>query len=194
MTRIVAGRARGRRLVVPDGAVTRPTSDRVREAMFSTLTSLLGDLTGMAVLDLFAGSGGLGLEALSRGAARSVLVERDRAVARTLRRNVDAVGLVGAEVVTGDAATYLAGNPAESFDLVLLDPPYAMPCAEVVGLLERLVSGSWLADGGVVVLERAARQPEPAWPSPLGRVRERRYGETVLWYLRESDDHDRPAG
>lgn len=194
MTRIVAGRARGRRLAVPAGSVTRPTSDRVREAMFSTLTSLLGDLSGAGVLDLFAGSGGLGLEALSRGASRCVLVERDRAVARVLRRNADAVGLDGAEIVTTDAAAYLARRPTTAFDLVLLDPPYATATAEVVGLLEDLVAGSWLAEGGVVVLERGAREPEPQWPSALALVRERRYGETALWYLRESDDHDRPAG
>jgi 16S rRNA (guanine966-N2)-methyltransferase len=169
MTRIVAGVARGRRLAVPPGSRTRPTADRVREGMFSAL----GDLTGRTVLDLFAGSGALGLEALSRGAAGVTLVEKDLRAVATIHANIDTVGLPGARVVASSVARFLAGPPTP-FGVVLADPPYAAP---VDDLLAALAAG-WAAD--VVVVERSRRDPALTWPLPLAAWKERVYGDTVL--------------
>ncbi|HEV7207211.1 MAG TPA: 16S rRNA (guanine(966)-N(2))-methyltransferase RsmD [Mycobacteriales bacterium] len=172
MTRIVAGLAGGRRLHTPPGSATRPTADRVREALFSSL----GDLSGLRVLDLYAGSGALGLEALSRGAAISTLVEREPGAAAVIRRNVDELGLSGATVVATTVERYLALTP-EPYDLVLADPPYAMDLDPVLAALVPWV----LSD---VVIERATRGREPQWPAGLAAVRSRKYGDTTLWYGR----------
>jgi 16S rRNA (guanine966-N2)-methyltransferase len=181
VTRIIAGRAGGRRIAVPPSG-TRPTSDRVREALFSALTADPG-LDGAAVLDLCAGSGALGLEALSRGAAHALFVELDRRAAGVLRRNVADVGLPGAVVRTATAATVLAGPADRAYDLVLVDPPYATPDAEVARWLAAAHPRGWLADGAVVVVERPRGGAFP-WPAPLEPVRERRYGDTVLFTAR----------
>lgn len=198
MTRLVAGRAGGRRLVVPEGEVTRPTSERVREAMFSTLTSLLGPLDGLVVLDLFAGSGALGLEALSRGAARATFVERDRRALAALRRNVASTGLHGAEIRGTDVEravrTPPVGGDRGRVGLVLADPPYSYAAESLVAVLAGLAEHGWLGEGAVLVVERAAREEEPSWPADLVVLRSRRYGETVLWYLRWSVDHALSAG
>lgn len=178
MTRIVAGAAGGRRLAVPP-AGTRPTSDRVREALFSALTHDPG-LDGAAVIDLCAGSGALGLEALSRGAARALFVESDRKAAAVLRRNIAAVGLPGATVRAQPAATVLGGPADHAYDVVLVDPPYDVPSPEVAGWLTAAAANGWLADAVTVVVERAARSGAFPWPESLHEVRERRYGETVL--------------
>lgn len=170
MTRIIAGTHRGRQLAVPPGAVTRPTSDRAREGMFSSLQSLL-DLEGAAVLNLYAGSGALGLEALSRGAASATLVESDERALAVLRRNTEALALP-AVVVGLEVERFLAGTP-EPYDLVLLDPPYELEID-----LAALVP--WAAD--VVVVERRSRGPQLTWPAGLEAVRSRRYGEATLWY------------
>ncbi|HZC72173.1 MAG TPA: 16S rRNA (guanine(966)-N(2))-methyltransferase RsmD [Jatrophihabitans sp.] len=182
--RIVAGLAKGRRLGAPTGDATRPTSDRAREALFSSLASLL-DLAGARVLDLFAGTGAVGLEALSRGAAAAVLVESDRAAAEVLRRNADAVGLPGATVVRRTAAAYLADVPDEPFDLVFADPPYDLDDGALAELLAALGSRGWLAGDAIVVVERSARGAAPVWPEAfVTPVREKRYGAGVLWYGR----------
>jgi 16S rRNA (guanine966-N2)-methyltransferase len=184
--RIVAGTAGGRRLAVPT-AGTRPTSDRVREALFAALAHDPG-LDGAAVLDLCAGSGALGLEALSRGAAHVLFVESDRRAAAVLRRNVAAVGLPGAVVRVAPAAAVLGGRPDRAYDLLLADPPYATPDAEVAGWLAAGLQRGWLARGAVVVVERAVDRsgsgPSFPWPPPLRPERERRYGETVLHLAR----------
>lgn len=193
MTRLVAGSAGGRRLVVPAGTATRPTSERVREAMFSALTSMLGDWDGVAVLDLYAGSGALGLEALSRGAQRCLFVDSDRRAIAALQRNVASTGLAGATVRAGDVASVVSSPPESCAHLALLDPPYARPADEVIGVLASLVANGWLAPDAVVVVERSAREAPPHWPQGLTSERERRYGETRLWYLRRSDDSSRPA-
>lgn len=177
MTRIIAGRAGGRRLAVPPSG-TRPTPDRVREALFSALEHEPG-LAGAAVLDVCAGSGALGLEALSRGAADAVFVESDRRAAAVLRRNVAVVDL-GGRVLVGNAGAVLARPAERAFDVVLADPPYAVSDAEVAGWLRAAAGAGWLAEGATVVLERARSTGGFAWPEPLRAVRERRYGDTVL--------------
>ena len=182
MTRIVAGVAGGRRLAVPSSG-TRPTSDRVREALFSALAHDPG-LDGAAVLDLCAGSGALGLEALSRGAAQVLFVESDRRAAAVLRRNVAAVDLPGAQVRAAPAAAVLAGPADRAFDLLLVDPPYATPDTEVAGWLTAALAHGWLADDATVVVERPTRGGPFPWPAPLQPVRERRYGETTLHLAR----------
>ncbi|MGY1636413.1 16S rRNA (guanine(966)-N(2))-methyltransferase RsmD [Geodermatophilus sp. SYSU D00742] len=182
MTRIVSGVARGRRLAVPPSGV-RPTGDRAREGLFNSLSTLI-DLEGAAVLDLYAGSGALGLEALSRGAGSVVFVESGPRVLPVLRANLAAVGLPGGRVVAGSVPTVVAGPPPARFDLVLADPPYATPVAEVLGVLGSLVTGGWLAEEAVVVVERSSREEPWEWPTPLSGVRDRRYGEAVLRYGR----------
>lgn len=188
MTRIVAGVARGRRLQVPAGDRTRPTSDRVREALFSTLESARGGWAGARVLDLYAGSGALGLEALSRGAEAVQLVEQARPALAALRRNVDAVGLPGARVVASRVERHVSSAAAEPFDVVLADPPYILPCDAVTEVLTSLIRRGWLAAEAVVVVERATRSGAPAWPDGLEGSRERRYGETSLWYGHRARD------
>jgi 16S rRNA (guanine966-N2)-methyltransferase len=188
MTRIIAGTARGRRLAVP-GSGTRPTSDRVREALFSALESEWTaeglDWSQVPVLDLFAGTGALGLEALSRGSTRAHLVERSRPAARTLAANVAAVGCPGAEIVIRDAAQLAAlPAPQPGARLVFADPPYDRPAVDLAGLLERLHSSGWIAAGAVVVVERPTRDPESPFPAGWPEPRRRPYGDTVLWYGR----------
>jgi len=176
--RIVSGVVGGRRLAVPKGRDTRPTSERVREALFSSLLSDRGTLTGAAVLDLFAGSGALGLEALSRGAGSAVLVERDPGAAATARANVAALGLPGAVVAASPVVKYLARPPAP-VDVVFLDPPYALTGRELDAVLAALAAG-WLRAGASVVVERAKRSPAPGWPAGFAPGRVRTYGDTAV--------------
>lgn len=184
MTRIIAGLAKGRRLAVPGGAgatSTRPTSDRAREGLFASVGSELGTLAGRRVLDLYAGSGAVGLEALSRGAAQALLVEADARAAAVIRANVAAVGLPGAVVRNAKAERLLAGPPQEGpFDFAFLDPPYAVAAGEVARVLALL--GGWLAPGALVVVERATRSGEVPWPDGLEVGKSRRYGEATFWY------------
>jgi 16S rRNA (guanine966-N2)-methyltransferase len=182
VTRVIAGAAGGRRLKVPRVGV-RPTGDRAREALFNSLGTML-DLDGAVVLDLYAGSGALGLEALSRGAASVVFVESAPGVLPVLRENLAAVGLPGGRVVAGSVPTVVAGPPPGRFDVVLADPPYTTPVEEVYGVLRALVGGSWLAADAVLVVERSSRERNWEWPTPLLGLRERRYGEAVLRYGR----------
>ncbi|MQS07155.1 16S rRNA (guanine(966)-N(2))-methyltransferase RsmD [Streptomyces alkaliphilus] len=189
MTRVIAGAAGGRRLAVPPGGGTRPTSDRAREGLFSTWEALYGPLDGAAVLDLFAGSGAVGLEALSRGARRVLLVESDRRAARVVRENIGALGLPGAEVRADRVERVVAGPPpAGPFDLVFLDPPYALGESAVREILLTLRSGGWLADSGLVTVERGTRGGTSPWPTGFSALRSRRYGEGTLWYGRAVED------
>jgi 16S rRNA (guanine966-N2)-methyltransferase len=180
VTRIVAGVAGGRRLAVPPHG-TRPTSDRVREAVFSALQARR-DLNGVRVLDLYAGSGALGLEALSRGAAHVRFVESDRRTAAVLRCNVETVGLPGAQVTTGAVQAVLHGDPGEPYDVVLADPPYALDEATLDGVLGALASGGWLACSALLVVERAAKALPPTWPEGVVALTHRRYGDTAVHY------------
>lgn len=186
VTRIVAGSAGGRRLAVPPRG-TRPTSERVREALFSALESRL-ELDGASVLDLYAGSGALGLEALSRGAARVLCVESDRKAAGILRRNISSVGLPGARVVLGKVATVLAEQPAEPFDVVLADPPYALADTELRAVLDTLVTGGWTRAGATVVVERERRGGGLDWPPPFEPLRDKTYGDSVLHWASAPGD------
>jgi 16S rRNA (guanine966-N2)-methyltransferase len=180
MTRIIAGTVGGRRIVVPAGG-TRPTSERVREALFGALDVDPG-LAGAAVLDLCAGSGALGLEALSRGAAHALFVESDRRAAATLRRNVAGLGLgEAAGVRVARAEAVLAAPAPRRYDLVLADPPYPVPNAEITGWLRAAVSNGWLAEDATVVVERPARAEAFEWPAPLRSRRDRRYGDTIVY-------------
>ncbi len=192
MTRIVAGSAGGRRLQVPR-AGTRPTSERVREALFGRLEHY-GLVAQARVVDLCAGSGALGLEAASRGAADVTLVESSRAAAQVCQANTRALGMGGVRTVVAKAERFLAGAAGAPVDLVLLDPPYDMPEGSVSAVLELLARAQdpWLSPGSVVVVERSARAPEPSWPAGLRRFSEKRYGETVLWFA-EMDTADDAA-
>jgi 16S rRNA (guanine966-N2)-methyltransferase len=178
LTRIVGGAAGGRLLRGPAGG-TRPTSERTREALFNTLAGMV-ELNGARVLDLFAGTGAVGLEALSRGAATVVLVDKARPAEDVLRRNVDAVGLPGAVIRRQSADSYLAACLDTPFDLVFVDPPYDIDEAELAAVLDRLPAV--LATGGVVVVERSVRAAAPPWPNVILPIKDRRYGDTVLWY------------
>lgn len=183
--RIVGGLAKGRRLAAPANG-TRPTSDRAREALFNSLAAEL-DLDGIRVLDLFAGTGAVGLEALSRGAGSAVLVESNRGAVEVLRRNVQTVGLPGATVVSRSVGAFFGTSPEHPFDLVFADPPYAFDDDQLAGVLESLAPVGWLAEGAYVVIERSARSGPPPWPAALiTPVRDRRYGDGVLWYGRRS--------
>jgi 16S rRNA (guanine966-N2)-methyltransferase len=185
MSRIVAGTLGGRRLATPPGPHTRPTSDRVREALFSALESLT-ELTGARFADLYAGSGAVGLEAYSRGAGHVLLVESDAKAARVVRGNIAALDAApAARLATGPVARVLAAGPEDGrYDIVFADPPYAVPEEEITAMLAALVEGGWLAADAVVVVERSSRGEEPAWPAGLVGLRGRRYGETTLWYAR----------
>jgi 16S rRNA (guanine966-N2)-methyltransferase len=186
MTRIIGGSAGGRRVRTPGGDATRPTSDRVREALFSALEAALGSLAGRSFLDLYAGSGAVGLEAASRGAGPVVAVESDRRTARLVQANARDLGL-DLDVRAQPVARVLSGPPpasaAEGFAVVFADPPYPLPNDDLVAVLDALIRNGWVRNGGTVVVERSARTVEPAWPTGLVRTREREYGETVLWYV-----------
>jgi 16S rRNA (guanine966-N2)-methyltransferase len=188
VTRVVAGAARGRRLAVPPGKGTRPTADRTREALFSTLESELGSFAGRRVADLYAGSGAVGIEALSRGADHVLLVESDPRALRTVRDNVESVGLAGAQVRAGRVERVVAA-PATgpAYDVVFLDPPYELPDDEVRAVLSAALAGRWVSDGALVVVERATRGGEWRWPEGFRALRSRRYGEATLWYGRAAD-------
>ncbi|GAA1115555.1 MULTISPECIES: 16S rRNA (guanine(966)-N(2))-methyltransferase RsmD [Kitasatospora] len=192
MTRVIAGTAGGRRLAVPPGRTTRPTSDKAREAMFSTLEALRGTVHGARMLDLFGGSGAVGLEALSRGAEHALLVESDASAARVIRENVRTLGLPGAEVRADRAERVIAGPaPAVPYDLVFMDPPYSVTDDEVREMLITLRAGGWIAEDVLVTVERSTRGGEFGWPEGFEALRSRRYGEGTLWYGRAADEADR---
>lgn len=187
MTRIIAGSARGRRLAVPARG-TRPTSDRIRESLFSTLDSALAEegrsWTEVVVLDLYAGTGALGLEALSRGAAAAYLVEADRSAVRTLRANVAEVGVPGAVVVARRVEQLVGDPPGPAADLVLVDPPYAVRAEAIAEVLAGLREREWIRADATVVVERPSRDDITPLPRGVELVRRRAYGDTALWYGR----------
>ena len=182
MSRVISGTHGGRRLAVPPGRDTRPTSDRAREGLFSTAQALLGSLHGARVADLYAGSGAVGLEALSRGASHALLVEAHPRAARVIRENIGTLQLGGAELVTDKVERVVARRPAEPYDLIFADPPYAVTGEAVVGLLEALREHQWPAREALVVVERASRGEPVRWPEGFTAARERKYGEATFWY------------
>ncbi len=182
MTRIISGTAGGRRLATPSGPTTRPTTDRVREALFSSIESWCGSLQGLRFLDLYAGSGAVGLEAWSRGAGVVTLVESNRRTARLIADNARAMGFVKADVVAATVTSALAKPPAAPYDVVFMDPPYPLDDISVEADLALLDAHAWVVPGAMVVVERSSRSPEPRWPSGVTGTRSKRYGETMLWY------------
>ncbi len=192
--RVIAGKARGVRLAAP-GPGTRPLGDRVKQTLFAVLEP---DLPGARVLDLFAGSGAAGIEALSRGAASAVLVERDVTAARVAAANLDRADLAdGGRVLRTDALGYLAGPAAADgpFDIVIVDPPYADPDV-LLRALERLGApdARLVSPGGRVVAKHFWRDPPPAVVGLLASDRERRFGETALTFYRHAGGGAPAAG
>ncbi len=189
MTRVVAGAARGRRLAVPPGTGTRPTSDRAREGLFSTLTSMVGAWAGRRVLDLYAGSGAVGLEALSRGADHCLLVESDPKALATVRSNVTTLALPGADVHAGKVERLVSGPPPGApYDVVFLDPPYDLGDDALRDVLVSLAAHGWLAPEALLAVERSTRGGPWEWPPGVEAERSRRYGEATLWYGRAALD------
>lgn len=187
VTRIVAGRWGGRRLAAPTGSRTRPTSDRVREALFNTLESLI-DLNSARFADLYAGSGAVGLEAASRGAGQVLLVESHPAAAKVARANVEALPAgQTVRVVNRPVEAVLARGPqADPYQVVFADPPYAFSGDQVADLQRSLLAHGWLTPDALVILERSRHGPPVAWVEQITEVEARRYGETILWYGRRS--------
>ena len=192
MSRIVAGAAGGTPLVSVPGSMTRPTSDRVKEALFSRLDAF-DVLAGARVLDLYAGSGSLGVESASRGAQAVDLVEFDARASSVCQRNADLIN-----TVLGRKAVTVHRSRVESFlertaddiqwDVAFLDPPYPLDEPALAAVLEKL--GRHLAPGAVVVVERSSRSPEPSWPAVLERFAEKKYGETRLWFAEPASDQE----
>lgn len=180
--RVIAGSAGGLHLQAPRGGRSRPTTDRVRESLFAALDQRFG-LGDAAVLDLYAGSGALAIEALSRGAARAVLVDKDVTAVEAIRRNLAATRLRDrGRVWRSSVSAFLAGPPPPEapFDLVLLDPPYAATEGEVERALASLAGAGWLAPGATVVVERGTGTPRPALPGSWDIAWERAYGDTLV--------------
>jgi 16S rRNA (guanine966-N2)-methyltransferase len=183
MTRIIGGAARGRRISTPSGEGTRPTSDRVREALFSSLESELGTLAGSRFLDLFAGSGGVGLEARSRGAAEVALVEGAGRAAAVIRHNADALGFDVDVIASRVSRLRDRRSRGLPFEVVYVDPPYDYPSEDLASDLVALADRGWIAADAIVVVERDRRSAW-TWPEGFHGVRARGYGETMLWYGR----------
>jgi len=198
MSRIIAGSHGGRRLTMPSGDRTRPTTDRVREALFSVIASWAGSaaaepdkaLSGLAFCDLYAGSGAVGLEAASRGAGPVLLVESDRRTSLVTRANADELGLE-VEVVVADVEQLLRQRSEQAYDVIFADPPYEFASERLDHQLGLLVVNGWLAAAGLVVVERSRRSPDLVWPPEFTEVWSRAYGETVLHLA--SLDHERSA-
>jgi 16S rRNA (guanine966-N2)-methyltransferase len=191
LTRIVAGKWGGRRLATPAGERTRPTSEKVRAALASSLTAA-GGLEGARVLDLYAGSGALGLELVSRGASSAVFVERDRAALLALRSNIESLGKTDPDVtltvtpgeVTGFLSRAGFGSDIGPFDLVVADPPYDLGTDLLLSMLLALHRSGLLAAHADLIVERSVKSGDQLWPEPLEGVRSRRYGDTLLCYGR----------
>lgn len=186
--RIVAGAWRGRKLTAPKGEATRPTADRMRETLFSMLTSRLGSFEGLQVADLFAGSGALGLEALSRGAAHCLFVEQDRAAIDAIRANITALGAQASARVEAGSVTQLRAAPAP-YDLILADPPYHSGAGDVA--IDRLLRLGWIGPQTWIALETGGR--EEVTVKGLVLESERRVGKGRLSFLRLAPTLDAPT-
>ncbi|MBA2445439.1 MAG: 16S rRNA (guanine(966)-N(2))-methyltransferase RsmD, partial [Nocardioidaceae bacterium] len=186
MTRIIAGEAGGRRLRTPPGRATRPTSDRVREALFSALEAHLGTLHGCRFLDVFAGSGAIGLEARSRGASAVTLIEQDGPTAALIRANAKQLGMSDVSVIAARVGRLAVDRPsggrASPFDVAFFDPPYDVPHDQLAQVITDLEQSGWLSLDVLLVVERPRRGDAWRWPAGFEPLREKRYGETVLCY------------
>jgi len=181
MTRIIGGDFRGRSIKVPD-AETRPTSSRVREAIFSSVEHAVSGLDDLRVLDLFSGSGAFGIESISRGATEAVLIEKDLRAADTLHTNVANFGIKNARVVIADAFAEVAQKSGRgTFDVVFIDPPYGFEDQDVNLLISNLVANDWLNDYALIVVERGSRS-QVQWPESVEELRKKVYGDTSIWY------------
>ncbi len=176
--RVTGGIGRGRRLKVPSGSRVRPTSDKVKQALFN----ILGDrVTGAAFLDLYAGAGGIGIEALSRGAGRVVFVDSSQSSLAVIKQNIERTGLgERAQVVPAEAKAFLR-KTSGSFDIIFLDPPYA---EDLRPLLDLIAGSGMMKPGGVVIAEHFKKQPSPERAGSLTLYREARYGDTVLAFYK----------
>jgi len=187
MTRIIAGQAKGRRLLVP-ATGTRPTSDRVRESLFNTLTSELlaedRNWSSVSALDLYAGSGALGIEAASRGANPVLLVEKARSAAEVIRKNIELVGLPGVQMMSAGVAELLNRTATSAFTLVFADPPYDVSANSISELLSGLLQAGWIGSNARVVVERPSSDSASPLPNAWIDFSQRRYGDTTLWYGR----------
>lgn len=189
MSRIIAGSRGGRRIAMPPGDRTRPTTDRVREALFSAIAAWAGtaaappeqSLAHLAFCDLYAGSGAVGLEAASRGAHPVLLVERDRRTAQLTKDNAKALGLA-VDITISSVEQVLQRPPSRPYDVVFADPPYELDTSAVNAQLQQLVANRWVAPGSLVVVERSRRTPDLTWPEAAARCWSRAYGETVLHF------------
>lgn len=189
MNRIIAGSRRGRQLSAPSGNRTRPTTDRVREALFSAVAAWAGtageqadhQFDGLSWCDLYAGSGAVALEAASRGATQVTAVESDRRTARIIADNAAALDLEVA-VETARAEEFSQRVPPGAVDVVFADPPYEVSSAALGEVLAQLVEQGWIAADGLVICERSTRDPEPVWPVSPADTWRKEYGETVLHF------------
>lgn len=189
MSRIIAGTRKGHRLQTPPGDRTRPTTDRVREALFSVIASWAGtagggseeSLAGLAFLDLYAGSGAVGLEAASRGAAAVLLIESDRRTARIIGENARELDL-GVQVRAGRVEDVIAQSPPGPYDVIFIDPPYELSSAALSGVLATLLEAGWINEDALVIVERSARTEQLTWPEEPADVWTRTYGETTLHF------------
>jgi 16S rRNA (guanine966-N2)-methyltransferase len=189
MSRIIAGSRRGRRLATPPGSKTRPTTDRVREALFAVISSWAGtagspaeeSLAGLAFCDLYAGSGAVGLEAASRGATAVLLVESDRRTARIISDNARDLDL-SVQVRTGRVENLVSTPPAGPYDVIFLDPPYDLTSARLSRVLADLAEQGWIGDDALVIVERSSRSDDLTWPEQPADVWTKNYGETVLHF------------
>ncbi len=189
MSRIIAGSAGGRRIRMPPGAGTRPTTDRVREAVFSAIAAWAGTsaatpeetLSGLGFCDLYAGSGAVGLEAASRGAATVLLVERDRRAVQQIRRNATGLNL-SVTVQIADVPSLVSRPAPARFDVVFADPPYDQASELVDAQLAALIDHGWASRPGLVILERSRRSTPPNWPVSVPQTWARAYGETTIYF------------
>jgi 16S rRNA (guanine966-N2)-methyltransferase len=200
LSRIIAGSRGGQRIAMPPGDRTRPTTDRVREALFSAIAAWAGtaaataeqSLDGLAFCDLYAGSGAVGLEAASRGASRVLLVERDPRMAQLSRRNAEGLGLP-VDIVVASVEHALRKSPGRHFDVVFADPPYELETPIVSAQLEQLVTNTWVNGGSLIVVERSRRSPPLVWPDVAAKRWTRAYGETILAFGSIDPKTDEPG-
>ena len=189
--RIIAGLAKGRNLISPSGA-TRPTSDRAREALFSTLESEFGSINDLTVLDLYCGSGAVGAEALSRGAAVVYAVDNDEKATSVTRQNFALLenisGIGTTSVITSSVGKFLDKTSELQFDVIFLDPPYDLPNNEIEKTLSAIVKNRFLKPSAVVAIERDSKSKKLNWPAGLKELKERKYGAATIFYAEPANE------